>query len=81
MKGLKRGESVIMCTLPFIVIPPVGASLLAKNSLAPRVARMSTSSLTFFASKLAPTVFHPGRRLRPLWPSRCHASCPRNSAI
>ncbi|POM10009.1 hypothetical protein CUU62_27255 [Pseudomonas sp. WP001] len=33
----------------------VGASLLAKNSNAPRSYRMPALSLTFFASKLAPT--------------------------
>ncbi|MQB16388.1 hypothetical protein DXU77_15010 [Pseudomonas lactis] len=33
----------------------VGASLLAKNSQAPRSFRKHTLSLTFFASKLAPT--------------------------
>ncbi|RXE53284.1 hypothetical protein B4O85_07260 [Pseudomonas azotoformans] len=35
--------------------PHVGASLLAKNSQAPRLFRKCASSLTFFASKLAPT--------------------------
>ncbi|SBW82867.1 hypothetical protein PVE_R1G4986 [Pseudomonas veronii 1YdBTEX2] len=34
---------------------PVGASLLAKNSKTPRSSRMHALSLTFFASKLAPT--------------------------
>ncbi|TKK12768.1 hypothetical protein PflCFBP13510_08705 [Pseudomonas fluorescens] len=34
----------------------VGASLLAKNSQAPRLLRKHALSLTFFASKLAPTV-------------------------
>ncbi|RZI18248.1 hypothetical protein EUX53_25010 [Pseudomonas orientalis] len=33
----------------------VGASLLAKNSQAPRSFRKHALSLTFFASKLAPT--------------------------
>ncbi|PRW79542.1 hypothetical protein C7A12_06520 [Pseudomonas fluorescens] len=33
----------------------VGASLLAKNSRAPRSSRKNALSLTFFASKLAPT--------------------------
>ncbi|RZI19152.1 hypothetical protein EUX53_22295 [Pseudomonas orientalis] len=33
----------------------VGASLLAKNSQAPRSIRKHALSLTFFASKLAPT--------------------------
>ncbi|NCE89966.1 hypothetical protein DK871_07610 [Pseudomonas sp. L13] len=33
----------------------VGASWLAKNSQAPRSSRISALSLTFFASKLAPT--------------------------
>ncbi|OWP68624.1 hypothetical protein CEC48_27320 [Pseudomonas sp. K2I15] len=36
--------------------PTVGASLLAKNSKAPRVFRMHALSLTSIASKLAPTV-------------------------
>ncbi|PRW79508.1 hypothetical protein C7A12_06345 [Pseudomonas fluorescens] len=36
-------------------IPPVGASLLAKDSQAPRSFRKHALSLTFFASKLAPT--------------------------
>ncbi|TKJ97898.1 hypothetical protein PflCFBP13510_25480 [Pseudomonas fluorescens] len=35
--------------------PNVGASLLAKNSQAPRSFRVRALSLTFFASKLAPT--------------------------
>ncbi|NCE89280.1 hypothetical protein DK871_03970 [Pseudomonas sp. L13] len=35
--------------------PPVGASLLAKNAMTPRLTRMPALSLTFFASKLAPT--------------------------
>ncbi|NCE92865.1 hypothetical protein DK871_22760 [Pseudomonas sp. L13] len=35
----------------------VGASLLAKNSQAPRLSRKHALSLTFFASKLAPTGF------------------------
>ncbi|RZI21343.1 hypothetical protein EUX53_17350 [Pseudomonas orientalis] len=35
--------------------PSVGASLLAKNSQAPRSFRKHALSLTFFASKLAPT--------------------------
>ncbi|RZI30815.1 hypothetical protein EUX57_15970 [Pseudomonas orientalis] len=35
----------------------VGASLLAKNLRAPRSSRMNALSLTFFASKLAPTGF------------------------
>ncbi|RZI29368.1 hypothetical protein EUX57_23165 [Pseudomonas orientalis] len=35
----------------------VGASLLAKNSQASRSFRKHALSLTFFASKLAPTVF------------------------
>ncbi|OPB32881.1 hypothetical protein BFW90_08500 [Pseudomonas fluorescens] len=35
---------------------PVGASLLAKNLRAPRAFRIPASSLTFFASKRAPTV-------------------------
>ncbi|POM11284.1 hypothetical protein CUU62_03550 [Pseudomonas sp. WP001] len=35
--------------------PSVGASLLAKNSQAPRSFRKYALSLTFFASKLAPT--------------------------
>ncbi|RXE51900.1 hypothetical protein B4O85_16600 [Pseudomonas azotoformans] len=34
---------------------PVGASLLAKNSQAPRSFSKHALSLTFFASKLAPT--------------------------
>ncbi|MGR3966171.1 hypothetical protein FW800_17110 [Pseudomonas sp. 910_23] len=34
---------------------PVGASLLAKNSQAPRSFRKHALSLMFFASKLAPT--------------------------
>ncbi|MVW87778.1 hypothetical protein EI969_17825 [Pseudomonas sp. PB101] len=34
----------------------VGASLLAKNSKATRFSRMHALSLTFFASRLAPTV-------------------------
>ncbi|MQB16932.1 hypothetical protein DXU77_17865 [Pseudomonas lactis] len=34
---------------------PVGASLLAKNSQAPRLSRKDALPLTFFASKLAPT--------------------------
>ncbi|PNY70994.1 hypothetical protein FJ692_29555 [Pseudomonas fluorescens] len=34
----------------------VGASLLAKNSQAPRLFRQPPLSLTFFASKLAPTL-------------------------
>ncbi|NCE93782.1 hypothetical protein DK871_27555 [Pseudomonas sp. L13] len=33
----------------------VGASLLAKNTQAPRLSRKYALSLTFFASKLAPT--------------------------
>ncbi|MBA1427270.1 hypothetical protein FHP26_01495 [Pseudomonas orientalis] len=33
----------------------VGASLLAKNSQTPRASRKHALSLTFFASKLAPT--------------------------
>ncbi|PRW76541.1 hypothetical protein C7A12_14295 [Pseudomonas fluorescens] len=37
------------------VLIPVGASLLAKNSQAPRLFRRAALSLTFFASKLAPT--------------------------
>ncbi|RZI19291.1 hypothetical protein EUX57_26780 [Pseudomonas orientalis] len=37
--------------------PSVGASLLAKNSQAPRSFRKHALSLTFFASKLAPTPF------------------------
>ena len=36
-------------------MPSVGASLLAKNSQAPRSFRKHALSLTFFASKLAPT--------------------------
>ncbi|PMX15593.1 hypothetical protein C1Y18_16160 [Pseudomonas sp. MPR-R5A] len=35
--------------------PPVGASLLAKNSRTPHSSRMHALSLTSFASKLAPT--------------------------
>ncbi|PKH25988.1 hypothetical protein PspCFBP13528_25815 [Pseudomonas sp. CFBP13528] len=44
------------------LIPIVGASLLAKNSQAPRSFRKHALSLTFFASKLAPTegTFVPG---------------------
>ncbi|RZI23447.1 hypothetical protein EUX53_12860 [Pseudomonas orientalis] len=38
----------------------VGASLLAKNSQAPRSFRKHALSLTFFASKLAPTDWHWG---------------------
>ncbi|RFD28990.1 hypothetical protein CER19_12020 [Pseudomonas sp. GL93] len=34
---------------------PVGASLLAKNLRAPRLSSLTALSLTFFASKLAPT--------------------------
>ena len=34
---------------------PVGASLLAKNPQTPRLLRKPALSLTFFASKLAPT--------------------------
>ncbi|OWP68952.1 hypothetical protein CEC48_25530 [Pseudomonas sp. K2I15] len=34
---------------------PIGASLLAKNARAPRTVRKHSLSLTFFASKLAPT--------------------------
>ncbi|RZI25148.1 hypothetical protein EUX53_09680 [Pseudomonas orientalis] len=37
----------------------VGASLLAKNSQAPRSFRKHALSLTFFASKLAPTEDRP----------------------
>ncbi|PNY76806.1 hypothetical protein FJ692_20360 [Pseudomonas fluorescens] len=33
----------------------VAASLLAKNAMTPRLARVLALSLTFFASKLAPT--------------------------
>ncbi|TWS05035.1 hypothetical protein FIV36_11190 [Pseudomonas extremaustralis] len=36
---------------------PVGASLLAKNPRATRSSRLPASSLTIFASKLAPTRF------------------------
>jgi hypothetical protein len=36
-------------------MPLVGASLLAKSPRAPRASRMPASSLTIFASKLAPT--------------------------
>ncbi|OWQ40322.1 hypothetical protein CDH05_17415 [Pseudomonas lactis] len=36
-------------------MPPVGASLLAKNPRAPQSIRMPALSLTIFASKLAPT--------------------------
>ncbi|RFD24569.1 hypothetical protein CER19_25275 [Pseudomonas sp. GL93] len=41
-------------------MPVVGASLLAKNLQAPRSFRKHALSLTFFASKLAPT-FGPER--------------------
>ncbi|WP_150815426.1 hypothetical protein, partial [Pseudomonas fluorescens] len=34
---------------------PVGASLLAKNDQAPRLLKQYAFSLSFFASKLAPT--------------------------
>ncbi|OWQ39521.1 hypothetical protein CDH05_21425 [Pseudomonas lactis] len=37
------------------LVYPVGASLLAKNSQTPRLFRKHALSLTFFASKLAPT--------------------------
>ncbi|NCE92146.1 hypothetical protein DK871_19010 [Pseudomonas sp. L13] len=46
--------------------PSVGASLLAKNSQAPRLSRKHALALTVFASKLAPT----GRR------SSAHANPP-----
>ncbi|MQB14376.1 hypothetical protein DXU77_04500 [Pseudomonas lactis] len=44
--------------IPFgagLALMPVGASLLAKNPQATRLSRIPALSLTFFASKLAPT--------------------------
>ncbi|PRW92605.1 hypothetical protein C7A10_14770 [Pseudomonas fluorescens] len=63
----------------------VGASLLAKNSWTPRASRKHALSLTFFASKLAPTKKRYGREVR--WrtdrlphPYRRRASAPACSA-
>ncbi|OOV93239.1 hypothetical protein MF6394_26470 [Pseudomonas sp. MF6394] len=44
-----------MWELACLRLQPVGASLLAKNSKAPRSFSKHALSLTFFASKLAPT--------------------------
>ncbi|POM09754.1 hypothetical protein CUU62_25420 [Pseudomonas sp. WP001] len=55
------------------LIPAVGASLLAKNSQAPRSFRKHALSLTFFASKLAPTDGGTGLSVRPL-PGRSFVS-------
>ncbi|TFF10124.1 hypothetical protein EXW72_12495 [Pseudomonas sp. BCA14] len=43
------------CIIPAQLRLFVGVSLLAKNSQAPRSFRQHALSLTFFASKLAPT--------------------------
>ncbi|SDU37070.1 hypothetical protein SAMN04490197_5387 [Pseudomonas orientalis] len=53
---------------------PVGASLLAKNSQAPRSFRKHALSLTFFASKLAPTVLGQAPSHIQLW-----FNCSRNA--
>ncbi|TWS04873.1 hypothetical protein FIV36_10335 [Pseudomonas extremaustralis] len=46
----------VMARCSFYLTPvPVGAGLLAKNLRTPRLSRMLALSLTFFASKLAPT--------------------------
>ncbi|PTT10489.1 hypothetical protein DBR14_17225 [Pseudomonas sp. HMWF034] len=49
----------------------VGASLLAKNAQAPRLFRQRALSLTFFASKLAPTQSAPAVVTAPAYPGRC----------
>ncbi|NCE91258.1 hypothetical protein DK871_14375 [Pseudomonas sp. L13] len=52
---------------------PVGASLLAKNLSATRYPKMGALSLTFFASKLAPT--KNTDRLRPVFSVKhCHCA-------
>ncbi|KAA2232946.1 hypothetical protein FJD34_22605 [Pseudomonas brenneri] len=53
----------------------VGASLLAKNPRAPRSFRMRALSLTFFASKLAPTGSYQAWTFRPY---SAAASCNHN---
>ncbi|MQB16252.1 hypothetical protein DXU77_14325 [Pseudomonas lactis] len=55
----------------------VGASLLAKNSQTPRSFRMHALSLTFFASKLAPTdVRHHTHH-----PPQMNPTCPRHDVL
>ncbi|RZI20764.1 hypothetical protein EUX57_25435 [Pseudomonas orientalis] len=53
------------------LLSTVGASLLAKNSQTPRSSRMHVLSLTFFASKLAPTVQGKLPRHRPVQRRSC----------
>ena len=50
-----RRRSPRPATTRSLGMPPVGASLLAKSPRTPRASRMPASSLTIFASKLAPT--------------------------